>query len=426
MSRSTHRRMAGLFLFVGATVACADPTTTTLTGPGAEPRAARSAPPIPNAPTSPEWHEQARTLVAAAPLDANAAARVYAALGVAQYRAVVTADGHFDVEGPLPEHGLGAGGRRRRGRRRGAVAGASAAVLSYFFPTAAASLEARVRALAAAGPGNVHPHFTRGLEIGRAAGTAMVVRLAADRFTVAWTGRFPVAPGTWSPNPGASPIGATLAGATPYLLASADQFRPPPPPAFGSAAFQAAVAEIRTFVDNRTPEQLAVAAKWAYNLGTFTPPGSWTLTAATYIGEDRLDERAATHVFAVLGATMYDAFIACFDAKYHYLTPRPSQADPGIVAPPPSPTGAPTRLPNHPSYPAGHSCNAASAATVLTHFFPDRAAELAGWVTEAGLARMYAGIHYRFDVAAGQQLGATVARWVIGIDERTGLLAAMR
>jgi membrane-associated phospholipid phosphatase len=184
--------------------------------------------------------------------------------------------------------------------------------------------------------------------------------------------------------PGFSPIGATLAGATPYLLASADQFRPPPPPAFGSPAFQTAVDEIRTFVDNRTPAQLAVAAKWAYNLGTFTPPGSWTLTAATYIGEDRLDERAATHVFAVLGATMYDAFIACFDAKYHYLTPRPSQADPRIVAPPPVATGAPTRLPNHPSYPAGHSCNAASAATVLTHFFPDRAAELAGWVPRRG------------------------------------------
>jgi membrane-associated phospholipid phosphatase len=144
--------------------------------------------------------------------------------------------------------------------------------------------------------------------------------------------------------------------------------------------------------------------------------------AAGYIGEDRLDERAATHVFAVLGAAMFDAFIGCFDAKYHYLTPRPSQADPRIVAPPP-----PGRaLPNHPSYPAGHSCNAASAATVLTHFFPDRAAELAGWVTEAGLARMYAGIHYGFDVAAGQALGATVAQWVIGIDESTGLLAAMR
>jgi membrane-associated phospholipid phosphatase len=426
MSRSTHRGIVGLALLVGATLACADPATTTLTGPGSGPSTARSTAPIPNAPTSPAWQGEAQTLVAAARLDATAAARIYAALAVGQYRAVMDADGKFDVEGTLPEHGLGTGGRRLLEARRGAVAGASAAVLSYFFPSTAASLEARVRTIGAAGPGSVHPHFTRGLEIGRDAGTAMVVRLEADRFTTPWTGTFPVGPDTWSPNPGAAPIGATLAGATPYLLASADQFRPAAPPEFGSPAFQAAVAEIRTLVDNRTPEQLAVATLWNYAAGTLTPPGYWMLTAGTYIGEDRLDERAATHVFAVLGATMYDAFIGCFDAKYHYLTPRPSQADPAIVAPPRLPTGRVPLLPNHPSYPAGHSCNAAAAATVLTHFFPDRGADLAGQVTDAGLARMYAGIHYRFDVAAGQQLGAAVADWVIGIDERTGLLAALR
>jgi membrane-associated phospholipid phosphatase len=416
------RSALALPLILGAAVSCADPSTAPITAPGAGPTAAKVAKPVPNAPTSPAWHEEARALVAAARLDANAAARVYAALGVAQYRAVVTADGHFDVEGPLPEHGLGTGGRRLLEARRGAVAGASTAVLSSFFPAAAGSLEARVRALGAEGAGGVHPHFTRGLEIGRTAGAAMVARLAADRFTAPWTGTFPIGPGTWAPNAGASPIGATLAGATPYLLASADQFRPAPPPAFGSAAFDAAVAEIRTLVANRTPQQLAIAEYWNYALGSITPPGHWNRVAAGYIGEDRLDERAATHVFAVLGAAMFDAFIGCFDAKYHYLTPRPSQADPSIVAPPP-----PGRaLPNHPSYPSGHSCNAASAATVLTHFFPDRTAELTGWVTEAGFARMYAGIHYRFDVEAGQALGAAVARWVIGLDESTGLLAAVR
>ena len=426
MSRSAHRRTLGFLFLVGATISCADQATTPLTAPGTGPSTARSTVPVPNAPTSPEWQEQARTLVESARLDANAAARVYAALGVAQYRAVVTADGHFDVEGPLPEHGLGTGGRRLLEGRRGAVAGASAAVLSYFFPAASPSLEARVRALGGAGPGNVHPHFARGLEIGRAAGAGMVARLKADRFTAPWTGTFPVGPTWWTSTPGAAPVGATLAGAAPYLLASAAQFRPAAPPAVGSPAFQAAVAEIRTIVANRTPEQLAVAAQWNYNLGTVTPPGHWMLTAATYVGEDRLDERAATHVFALLGAAMYDAFIACFDAKYLYLTPRPSQADTSIVAPPPTPTGAPSRLPNHPSYPSGHSCNAASAATVLTHFFPDRAAQLAVWVAEAGLARMYAGIHYRFDVTAGQALGAAVAQWAIGLDEGTGLLAAIR
>jgi membrane-associated phospholipid phosphatase len=83
-------------------------------------------------------------------------------------------------------------------------------------------------------------------------------------------------------------------------------------------------------------------------------------------------------------------------------------------------------LPNHPSYPSGHSCVSAAAATVLSHFFPDRATEVTNWVTEAGLSRMYAGIHYRFDISAGRDLGDAVGQWAIGKDQSAGLLAAMR
>lgn len=55
---------------------------------------------------------------------------------------------------------------------------------------------------------------------------------------------------------------------------------------------------------------------------------------------------------------------------------------------------------------------------MLGHFFPDRAAELRTWVTEAGLSRMYAGIHYRFDITAGGALGEAVARWAIAHADR--------
>jgi membrane-associated phospholipid phosphatase len=51
---------------------------------------------------------------------------------------------------------------------------------------------------------------------------------------------------------------------------------------------------------------------------------------------------------------------------------------------------------------------------VLANVFPERTAELQGWITEAGLSRMYAGIHYRFDLTAGRDLGAAVAQWAIG------------
>jgi membrane-associated phospholipid phosphatase len=109
-------------------------------------------------------------------------------------------------------------------------------------------------------------------------------------------------------------------------------------------------------------------------------------------------------------AAMMDAIIGCWDAKYYYWTIRPSQADLGITLT--------FGLPNHPSYPSGHSCVSAAAATVLSHLFPDRAAELQSWVTDAGLSRMYAGIHYRFDITAGRGLGEAVARWAIAHADR--------
>ena len=225
-------------------------------------------------------------------------------------------------------------------------------------------------------------------------------------------------PGLWFSAPNAAPIGATLSGVTPYLLTSSSQFRPPPPALFGSSAFLTDLQEIRTISDTRTPDQTASANQWNYPAGTFTPTGFWNLTAATYIEADGLDELGATHAFALMHAAMMDAFIGCFDAKYTYLRIRPSQADPAIHLV--------FALPNHPSYPSAHSCISAAAATVLGHIFPERQAEVTDDMVQAGLSRMYAGIHYRTDIAAGQTLGNSVALWAIGLDQSPGLLAAIK
>jgi membrane-associated phospholipid phosphatase len=363
------------------------------------------------APSSVGWQEQARTLAAGANMSPLAASRVYAAVGVAQYRAVLQID-ETDTDGVLPEHGIGAGGRSALEAQRGAVAGASATVLGFLFPAAAPNMEARVEAEGNAGPGNVHPQFKRGVAVGRAAGAAMVDRLKADRFTTPWTGTVPTGPGMWIAN--GPPAGATFGGVTPYFMTSGAQFRSVPPPAFGSAAFNTDLAEITTLSVNRTDAQRASALYWNLPTGTPTPVGYWTSVAGSYIASRNMDERAATHVFALTNAAMMDALIGCWEAKYHYWTIRPSQANAGITL-----TFA---LPNHPSYPSGHSCVSAAAATVLADFFPERTTELQSWVTEAGLSRMYAGIHYRFDITAGQDLGKAVAQW--SIDHEGALLVA--
>jgi membrane-associated phospholipid phosphatase len=401
MSRFSHYRSVGLMAAAVVSVSCADPSTSPSTSGAATTSASRGVSDF-VAPASIGWQEQARTLVGANNLSPLAAERVYAALSVAQYRAVSAID-DSDTDGLLPENGVGAGGRSALEAHRGAVAGASAQVLSFFFPAAAASLEQRVETEGNATPGDVNPHFTAGLATGRSVGDNMVARLRADHFTAPFTGTVPVGSGFWIAH--GPPAGATLGGVTPYFLTSGDQFRPAPPPAFGSAAYLNDLHEIRTISDNRTAPQLATALYWNFPTGTFTPPGYWDLVASNYIVANALDERAATRTFALTNAAGMDALIGCFDAKYTYWMIRPPQADAGIVTTFP--------VPNHPSYPSAHSCVSAAAATVLGSLFPDRTTELNGWVTDAGLSRMYAGIHYRFDITAGRNLGEAVGQWAL-------------
>ena len=75
--------------------------------------------------------------------------------------------------------------------------------------------------------------------------------------------------------------------------------------------------------------------------------------------------------------------------------------------------GLPIPLPNHPSYPSGHSCLTATYATVIASAFPEERERLEAMIVEAGLSRMYAGLHYRFDCEAGQELGRRVAEQVL-------------
>jgi membrane-associated phospholipid phosphatase len=418
MSQGSLWKTSLLLSALAVTTSCSDQPAAPAGGSPAAGTANRAVSSFVTRPSSLDWQQEARDLVGANKLSPLAAARVYAALSVAQYQAVVAADDRGG-DGLLPAHGLGAGGRSALEARRGAVAGASAQVLSFFFPAAAPTLEQHVQTDANAGPGNnVHPDFTSGLAVGRSLGDAMVLRAQNDHFTAPFMGTFPTGQGVWIPALNVPAVGATFSGVTPYLLTSSSQFRPPPPLTFGSVEYLTDLQEIRTISDTRTPEQVAIANQWNYATGTFTPTGFWNLTAATYIEADGLDELGATHAFALLHAAMMDAFIGCFDAKYTYFRIRPSQADPAIHLV--------FALPNHPSYPSAHSCISAAAATVLGHIFPERQAEATDDMVQAGLSRMYAGIHYRTDITAGQTLGNSVAQLAISLDQNPGLLAAIK
>lgn len=345
-----------------------------------------------------EWQERTRNLVSDNRLNALAAGRVYAAVSIAQGKAVL------DVDRPNKDiptaRGQGNSGIRHVAARHGAIAGASVQVLSWLFPAAADALEQALAEQAGSG----HPQFEHGVNAGRAAGDGMIAHLMSDGFSAPWTGTVPLGPGLWIPT-SLPPAGAMLGSVKAYLLDSNAQFRPAPPPAFLSPAFNQDLDEVVTLTQNITPEQIEFARYWDFPGGTPTPIGYWNAVAADYVEAEGLDDWQATRVFGLLHAAVFDALIACWEAKYYYWTLRPSQAS-GDVS-------MALTLPNFPSYPSGHSCASASAGRVLAHFFPDRTAELDASVADAGLSRILAGIHYRFDITAGQELGRNVADWAI-------------
>jgi membrane-associated phospholipid phosphatase len=52
----------------------------------------------------------------------------------------------------------------------------------------------------------------------------------------------------------------------------------------------------------------------------------------------------------------------------------------------------------------------------LGAFFPEKTAQLGAMVAEAGMSRMFGGIHYRFDIVAGQTLGRNTAHFTMAAD----------
>ena len=335
---------------------------------------------------STRWNERAIDLFGRRTL-ANgqaAASRILTYLSIAQYRAVLAAeDGKNGSRHPSVS---------------AAVGGASVAVLKDFFSQDANELEAQLDADLAAEdwPGAQHQDEASGEAIGRAVAAEVLAQKATDNYLVASAGTPLVGPGYWIPAPG---ISRSLHGSRPFFMTSADQVRPGPPPQYGSPEFLAALAEVRAIADSRTPEQIAIAQRW--NTG-FTA-ATMNLVIDDLIRSHHRKEREATRILAYANAAAFDAQIACSDAKFTYWFIRPTQADPGITLAPN------VALPNHPSYPSAHSCITSALMTVAADAFPSERGRLEAIIAEAGLSRMYGGLHYRFDVEAGQDIGRATA-----------------
>jgi membrane-associated phospholipid phosphatase len=254
-----------------------------------------------------------------------------------------------------------------------------------------------------------------GTTLGLQVAQAVIDYCATDGHDAEWTGAIPTGEGLWysSQTPPKPPVTPHWAEVRPWLMDSPDQFRAPAPPTFGSAEFNAAVEQLVQITTNRTLEQARIASTWSDGPWTYTPPGHWNDIAGELIFLHRLNPLRAARVLALLNAAEMDASIAAWDSKYAYWLIRPSQVDARI-------DHGDWQLPNFPAYTSGHSCFSGAGSAVLAWFFPTHAATLRRFGEEAGMSRVYGGIHYMFDNTEGLAQGRAIAGLAIDFAQQDG------
>lgn len=216
----------------------------------------------------------------------------------------------------------------------------------------------------------------------------------------------------------------------PFVLSRWNECVVPLPPAYStdpSSTLYKEAAVVHEARRSLTPEQRTIALYWADNAGeSGTPVGHWISIASQIVSERRLSAEDAARLMVLTAVAQADAFIASWGYKYQYSVIRPrtyirrlidSTWEPLIPTPP------------FPEYPSGHSTQSAAAASVLTALigsvaFHDSTSLSIGHAVrrfesftaasdEAGMSRIYGGIHFPFGNIGGRILGQCVGDKVV-------------
>lgn len=314
-----------------------------------------------------------------------------------------------------------------------AVATAAHRVLVALFPAQQASLDASYAASLAAIPEGQAKED--GIAAGEEVGVGFLDLPAIEGLnaTVPYV-QSPPGPGVWEPTAPAPPLGTRLPLVMPLALESASQYRPDGPLPLNSLEYAFDVWQVRLLgrVDStvRTDAQTRTALFW-----TDHDIPQWNRNLVRLAAQRHLGQLQTARMLAMAHVAGGDAMIACFDAKYHYLSWRPIQAiqradTDGNPLTHPDPTWQPLRpTPNHPEYPSAHACHTTAVTVALEKFFGtgavpltldslatgetrryDRLKEVA---QEVNRARVWAGFHFRNSDEDGSTLGRKVGRYVV-------------
>jgi hypothetical protein len=312
-----------------------------------------------------------------------------------------------------------------------AAAAAAHRALSQLYPKQRGYFDlVLARCLADVQPGAARE---RGAGLGRYVADRIVESRRDDGATQAGKYSYKDFPGAWRPTAPnyRDALLPEWGWVKPFAIKKGSQYRPAGPPSLASAAYADAYLEVKRLGGKhsqaRTQEQTLIAHFWADDAGTCTPPGHWNMIAQEIALErgNTLAENART--FAHLNISLADAGVICWVIKFTFDFWRPVTAirhadgddawTPLLDAPP------------FPAYISGHSTFSSAGAAALAHSFgTDRIRFSTGsdaapgatrkfdslWsaAQEAGMSRIYGGIHWQFDSTDGLQVGRALGEYV--------------
>ena len=308
-----------------------------------------------------------------------------------------------------------------------AVAAANRVTLTKMMPAQQASIDAAYQAaLAKVADG---PAKAAGIAAGEQAATALLARRTDDGAATAESYRPHTIAGAYVPT--AIPAVSQWAQRKPWLMSTAAQFRPGPPPALNSATWIRDYNEVKALgaknSTQRTAEQTEIARFWEYSLPSIYH--GVVRSVAAMPGRD-VAQNAMT--FAAIAQAMDDAMISVFEAKYQYNFWRPVTAirngdiDGNDATQREASWTGFIDNPLHPEYPSAHSILASAVATVLkaevgrgpvpvlTTTSPTAKGAARSWTNldeftrEVADARVYEGVHYRTSTDVGIVMGKQI------------------
>lgn len=273
------------------------------------------------------------------------------------------------------------------------AAGVAVTIFSHFYPHLADSVNrmAQRGMTSRVVSGIAFPSDTKaGFDLGKKIAMLEIEQTKDHVSKAVWDGKMPSGQQYWK---GKFAMAVTAGKNKTIILDSASQFRPLPPPDFAKD-----MAELKNF----KPTFRSQANAFFYASQNTSDD---LLNKKVFEYNVHLNAPKAARMYAATAIAYYDAFIACWDAKYTYWGTRPDQYDSTYKSLVPTPP--------FPGYPSGHAMMSGMVGELFSYFFPADEKLFRKNAKDGAESRFQAGIHFRTDNETGLELGRKIAAALI-------------